>query len=178
MAWFHQHFEWFQIQSYTLFHEIFSTFFFNKISLPEPRNKRKIVFGNNKNVLFLNLNDNIIEQEMNKLAIHTHVNFRPRNTMFFLLNNYVLSGLATMTSLLSFMVNLALVNRARFRKWQSFWENGPWRFWVILNIFLRRGFKLAIFPKFVHGNKLVIMWWMILLVNTIFILNHWHLLSI
>ena len=28
---------------YTLFHEIFSTFFFNKISLPERRNKRKSV---------------------------------------------------------------------------------------------------------------------------------------
>ena len=26
---------------------------------------------------------------MNKFAIHTHVNFRPRNAMFFLLNNYV-----------------------------------------------------------------------------------------
>ena len=28
---------------YTLFHEMFSTFFFNKISLPERRNKRKSV---------------------------------------------------------------------------------------------------------------------------------------
>ena len=72
-------------------------------------------FGNNKNVLFLNLNLKTIEQEMNKLAIHTHVIFRPRNAMFFLLNNYVFFGLATMTSLLSFMVNSALVNRARFR---------------------------------------------------------------
>ena len=45
--------------------------------------------GNNKNVLFLNLNDKIIEQEMNKMAIHTHVIFRPHNAMFFLLNNYV-----------------------------------------------------------------------------------------
>ena len=26
---------------------------------------------------------------MNKLAIHTHVNFRPRNAMLLLLNNYV-----------------------------------------------------------------------------------------
>ena len=34
-------------------------------------------FGNNKNVLFLNLNDKIIEQEKNKMAIHTHVIFRP-----------------------------------------------------------------------------------------------------
>ena len=59
----------------------FRRFFKNKISLPERRN--------NKNVLFLNLNDKIIEQEMNKLAIHTHVNFRPRNGMFLLLNNYV-----------------------------------------------------------------------------------------
>ena len=38
---------------------------------------------------FFNLNDKIIEQEMNKLAIHTHVNFKPRNALFFLLNNYV-----------------------------------------------------------------------------------------
>ena len=29
--------------TYTLFHEIFSTFFLNKISLPERRNKRKSV---------------------------------------------------------------------------------------------------------------------------------------
>ena len=43
-------------------------------------------FGNNKNVLFLNLNDKIIEQEMNKTGIHTHVIFRPRNAMFFLSN--------------------------------------------------------------------------------------------
>ena len=62
--------------------------FFNNISLPEHRNKMKC-FGNNKNVLLLNLNAKFIEQEMNKLAIHTHVNFRPRNTMFLLLNNYV-----------------------------------------------------------------------------------------
>ena len=54
--------------------KIFDVFLKNKISLPERRN--------NKNVLFLNLNDKIIEQEMNKLAIHTHVNFRPRNAMF------------------------------------------------------------------------------------------------
>ena len=36
-----------------------------------------LCFGNNKNVLFLNLNYKIIEQEMNKIAIHTHVIFRP-----------------------------------------------------------------------------------------------------
>ena len=36
-------------------------------------------FGNNKNVLFLNANYKIIEQEMNKMAIHTHVIFKPRN---------------------------------------------------------------------------------------------------
>ena len=29
--------------AYTLFHEFFSTFFWNKISLPERRNKRKSV---------------------------------------------------------------------------------------------------------------------------------------
>ena len=43
-------------------------------------------FGNNKNVLFLNLNDKIIEQEMNKMAIHTHVIFRPRNALITLNN--------------------------------------------------------------------------------------------
>ena len=48
---------------------------------------------------------------MNKLAIHTHVIFRPRNAMFFLSNTW----LATMTSLLSYTVNSALVNRAQFR---------------------------------------------------------------
>ena len=74
---------------YTLFHENVSTFFFNKISLPERRIKRKSVLEITKMYYFLNLNDKIIEQEMNKLAIHTHVNFRPRNAMFFLLNNYV-----------------------------------------------------------------------------------------
>ena len=42
----------------------------NIIGFPERRNKRKKCFGNNKNVLFLNLNDKIIEQEMNKMAIH------------------------------------------------------------------------------------------------------------
>ena len=53
----------------------------------------------------------MIEQEMNKLAINTHVIFKPRNAMFFLSNIW----LETMTSLLSFMVNSALVNRARLR---------------------------------------------------------------
>ena len=42
-------------------------------------------FGNNKNVLFLNLKDKIIEQEINKMAIHANVIFRSRNAMFFLL---------------------------------------------------------------------------------------------
>ena len=32
-----------EMSDYTLFHEIFSTFFKNKISLPERRNKRKSV---------------------------------------------------------------------------------------------------------------------------------------
>ena len=70
---------------------MFSTFFFNKICLPERRNKRKsvleitIIFF----LLFLNLNDKITEQEMNKLAIHTHAILRPHNAMFLLLNNYV-----------------------------------------------------------------------------------------
>ena len=77
--------------SYTLglFHEMFSTFFSNNISFPERRHKRKSVFGNNKNVLFLNINDKFFEQEMNKMALHTHIIFRPRNAMFLLLNNYV-----------------------------------------------------------------------------------------
>ena len=44
-------------------------------------------FGNNKNVLFLNYK--IIEQEMNKIAIHTHVIFRPCNAMFSLSKTYV-----------------------------------------------------------------------------------------
>ena len=50
----------------------------------------------------------IIEQEINKMAIHTHVIFRPRNAMFSSSNTYVF------LSLLSFMVNSILVNRARF----------------------------------------------------------------
>ena len=41
------------------------------IGLPGHRKKEKC-FGNNKNVLFLNSNYKIIEQEMNKMAIHTH----------------------------------------------------------------------------------------------------------
>ena len=61
----------------------FRRFFSNIIGLPERRNKRM-------SVLFLNLNDKIIEQEM-----------------FFLSNT-------RMTSLLSYTVNMALVNRARF----------------------------------------------------------------
>ena len=32
----------------------------------------------------------MIEQEINKMAIHTHVIFRPRNAMFFLLRENVL----------------------------------------------------------------------------------------
>ena len=59
----------------------------------------------------INLNDKMIEQEMNKMAIHTHVIFRPHIAMFFLSNTW----LATMTSLLSYKVNSALVNRAQFR---------------------------------------------------------------
>ena len=30
----------------------------------------------------------IVEQEINKMAIHTHAIFRPRNAMFFLSNTY------------------------------------------------------------------------------------------
>ena len=62
-----------------MFHENVLTFFSNIIGLPERRNKRK-------NVLFKKLHDKIIEQEMNKMAIHTHVIFRHRNAMFFLSN--------------------------------------------------------------------------------------------
>ena len=46
-------------------------------------------FGNNKIVLFLNSNYKIIEQEINKIAIHTHVFFRPRNAMLSLSKTYV-----------------------------------------------------------------------------------------
>ena len=58
----------YRLLNYTLFLKLIFIFFSNIIGLPERRNKRKC-FGNNKNVLFLNLNDKIIEQEMNKLAI-------------------------------------------------------------------------------------------------------------
>ena len=53
---------------------------------------------------------------MNKIAIHTHVIFRSRNAIIFFIENVRLSRLSTMTSLLSFMVNSALVNRAGFRQ--------------------------------------------------------------
>ena len=52
-------------------------FFSNIIGLPERRNKRKSVLEIKTNVIFFNLNYKIIEQEMNKVAIHTHVIFRP-----------------------------------------------------------------------------------------------------
>ena len=68
---------------------MFSTFFSNIIGLPERRNKRKSVLEITKIYYFFYLNDKIIEQEMNKMAIHTHAIFRPRNAMFFLLNTYV-----------------------------------------------------------------------------------------
>ena len=61
------------------------TFFANITGLPGKKQKERC-FGNNKNVLFKNLNHNIIEQEMNKIAMHTHVIFRPRNAMFSLSN--------------------------------------------------------------------------------------------
>ena len=47
-------------------------------------------------------NYKITEQEMNKMAIHSHVIFRPRDAMF--------SLSAMMTSFLSFMVNSAQLN--------------------------------------------------------------------
>ena len=64
---------------YTLFHEFVSTFFSNIIGLPERRNKRKSVLEITKMYYFK-------IQEINKMAIHTHVILRPRNAMFFLSN--------------------------------------------------------------------------------------------
>ena len=72
--------------TYTLFHENILKFFSNIIGLPEHRNKRKSVLEITKMYYFLNVNDKIIEQEKNKMAIHTHVIFRPRNAMLFLSN--------------------------------------------------------------------------------------------
>ena len=46
--------------TYTLFHEKISTFFKNKISLPERRNKMKSVLEITKMYYFFNLNDKII----------------------------------------------------------------------------------------------------------------------
>ena len=63
----------------TLFHTFFRMFFANIIGLPEHRNKRKSVLEITKMYYFVNSNYKIIEQEMNKIAIHTHVIFRPRN---------------------------------------------------------------------------------------------------
>ena len=57
------------MHTYTLFHENILTFFPNIIGLPERRNKRKSVLEIFKKVLFLNLNDKLIEQEMNKMAM-------------------------------------------------------------------------------------------------------------
>ena len=47
---------------------------------------RMFFWGNNKNVLFKKSNYTIIEHEMNKMAIYTHVIFRLRNAMFSLWN--------------------------------------------------------------------------------------------
>ena len=66
-------------------------FFANIIGLPGHTKKKEKCFGNNKNVLFLISNYKIIEQEMNKMAIHTHVIFRPCNAMFSLSNPFVFS---------------------------------------------------------------------------------------
>ena len=60
------------LPNYRVFHEIFRTFIANFITLPGHRNKRKSVFKKKYK---------IIEQEMNKMAIHTHVIFIPHNTM-------------------------------------------------------------------------------------------------
>ena len=69
--------------NYTLFNEMFRTFFFaNIIGLPGHRNRRKSVLEITKIYYFLYSNYKIIEQEMNKMAIQTHVIFRPRNAMF------------------------------------------------------------------------------------------------
>ena len=55
----------------------------NIIGLPEHRNKRKCVLEITKMYYFFNLNDKIIEQEMNKMAICTHVIFTPRKACSF-----------------------------------------------------------------------------------------------
>ena len=74
---------------YTLFHEIFWIFFGQYHQLAWTYKQKVKCFRNNKNVLFLYSKYKIIEQEMNKRAIHTHVIFRPRNAMFSLSNTYV-----------------------------------------------------------------------------------------
>ena len=73
--------------------------FFANIVLPGHRNKRKGVLEIKQNLLFLYSNYKIVEQEMNKMAIHTHVNFtrmehsqynvfaRCRHVTFFCLQN-------------------------------------------------------------------------------------------
>ena len=52
------------------------------------KNKRRSVLEIIK-LLFLYSYYKIIEQEINKMAIHTHVIFRPRNAMFSSSNTYV-----------------------------------------------------------------------------------------
>ena len=58
----------------------------NIISLPGRKNKRKSVLDLTKSVYYIYSNYKNIEQEMNKMAMHTHVIFRPRNAMLYLTN--------------------------------------------------------------------------------------------
>ena len=67
---------------------MFRTFFVNIIGLCGHRNKRKSVLEKLNIFLFLYSNTKISEQEMSKMAIHTHDIFRPGNAMFSLLNIY------------------------------------------------------------------------------------------
>ena len=83
--------------------------------MPGHRNKRLCVLEITKNVLFLYSNYKIIKQEINKMAIYLTMLFSDLVTPCSLYRIKRLSGLAMMTSLISFMVNSALVNRARFR---------------------------------------------------------------
>ena len=69
-------------------------FFANIINLPGHRHKRKSVFEISKMYYLYSQIIKIIEQEMNKIVIHTHVIFRLlKDIMFSLLNAYVFPNL-------------------------------------------------------------------------------------
>ena len=65
------------------------TFFANIIGQPGHRTKRENVLEITEMYYVLHSKYKIIEQEMNKMAVHTHVIFRPCNAMFSLSNTYV-----------------------------------------------------------------------------------------